>query len=127
MKTYRDVVPQVADEHSRIHTTFIQSGAQTGRLASTDPNLQNVPVRTELGREIRGCFEAAEGLVLTAVDYSQVELRILAFVADEPVLKEVFVNGEDVHTATASQVFEKAPEDLTQIGRASCRERGGQN
>jgi DNA polymerase-1 len=121
LKTYLDVLPQEADENSRIHTTFIQSGAQTGRLASTDPNLQNVPVRTELGREIRGCFEAAEGMVLTAVDYSQVELRILAVVADEPVLKEVFVKGEDVHTATASQVFGKPAGQLTHMDRSKAK------
>ncbi|HWI22525.1 MAG TPA: DNA polymerase I, partial [Baekduia sp.] len=121
LKTYLDVLPQEADEHSRIHTTFIQSGAQTGRLASTDPNLQNVPVRTELGREIRGCFEAAEGKVLTAVDYSQVELRILAHVADEQVLKDVFIAGEDVHTATASQVFGKPASELTPMDRSKAK------
>jgi DNA polymerase-1 len=121
MKTYLDVLPQVADAQSRIHTTFIQSGATTGRLASTDPNLQNVPVRTELGREIRGCFEAAPGNVLTSADYSQVELRVLAFVADEPVLKEIFVRGEDVHTATASQVFGKPPSELTPMDRSKSK------
>ena len=90
-KTYLDVLPQLTDAESRIHTTFLQAGATTGRLASTNPNMQNVPVRTELGREIRGCFEAAPGNVLLSADYSQVELRILAHVADEPVLKEIFV------------------------------------
>ena len=74
--------------------------ARPGRLASTNPNMQNVPVRTELGREIRGCFEAEEPHVLISADYSQVELRVLAHVADEPVLKEIFLRGEDVHTAT---------------------------
>ena len=69
----------------------MQAAATTGRLASTNPNLQNVPVRTELGREIRGCFEAAPGNVLVSADYSQVELRVMAFIADEPVLKEIFV------------------------------------
>ena len=108
VKTYLDVLPQLADADSRIHTTFLQAVATTGRLASTNPNMQNVPVRTELGREIRGCFEAAAGQVLISADYSQVELRILAHVADEPVLKEIFIRGEDVHTATASQVFGQA-------------------
>jgi DNA polymerase-1 len=121
MKTYLDVLPQVADEDSRIHTTFVQAAATTGRLASTNPNLQNVPVRTELGREIRGCFEAAPGNVLISADYSQVELRVMAFIADEPVLKEIFVRGEDVHTATASQVFGKPPEELTPMDRSKSK------
>jgi DNA polymerase-1 len=104
-KTYLDVLPDEVDERSRIHTTFLQAGAQTGRLASTNPNMQNVPIRTPLGREIRGCFEAEQDSVLISADYSQIELRVLAHAADEPVLKEIFVRGEDVHTATASQVF----------------------
>jgi DNA polymerase-1 len=104
-KTYLDVLPEVVDERSRIHTTFLQAGAQTGRLASTNPNMQNVPIRTPLGREIRGCFEAEDGAVLISADYSQIELRVLAHAAEEPVLKEIFVREEDVHTATASQVF----------------------
>ncbi|MDP9399826.1 MAG: DNA polymerase I [Actinomycetota bacterium] len=117
-KTYFSVLPQLVDDASRIHTTFLQAVATTGRLASTNPNMQNVPIRTELGREIRGCFEAAPGHVLLSADYSQVELRVLAHIADEPVLKEVFRRGEDVHTATAAQVFETAPEDLT-VGQRS--------
>jgi DNA polymerase-1 len=104
-KTYLDVLPSEVDERSRIHTTFLQAGAQTGRLASTNPNMQNVPIRTALGREIRGCFEAEDGNVLISADYSQIELRVLANAAEEPVLKEIFLRGEDVHTATASQVF----------------------
>jgi DNA polymerase-1 len=120
-KTYLDVLPQLVDEESRLHTTFLQGGATTGRLASTNPNLQNVPVRTPLGREIRGCFEAAPGHILVSADYSQVELRVLAHVADEPVLKEIFVRGEDVHTATASRVFQKAPEDLTPMDRSKAK------
>ena len=111
-KTYLDVLPEVVDERSRIHTTFLQAGAQTGRLASTDPNMQNVPIRTPLGREIRGCFEAEDRSVLISADYSQIELRVLANAAAEPVLKEIFVRGEDVHTATASQVFQVAPEAI---------------
>jgi DNA polymerase-1 len=121
MKTYLDVLPQLTDAESRIHTTFVQAAATTGRLASINPNLQNVPVRTELGREIRGCFEAAPGNVLVSVDYSQVELRVMAFIADEPVLKEIFVKGEDVHTATASTVFEKPPEELTPMDRSKAK------
>ena len=111
-KTYLDVLPGLVDERSRIHTTFLQAVAQTGRLSSTNPNMQNVPIRTPLGREIRGCFEAAPGHVLISADYSQIELRVLAHVADEPVLKEIFRRGEDVHTATASQVFQVDPADI---------------
>jgi DNA polymerase-1 len=111
-KTYLDVLPGEVDERSRIHTTFLQAGAQTGRLASTNPNMQNVPIRTPLGREIRGCFEAEDGKVLISADYSQIELRVLAHAADEPVLKEIFVREEDVHTATASQVFQVSPEQI---------------
>jgi DNA polymerase I len=112
IKTYLDVLPEQVDERSRIHTTFLQTVAQTGRLSSTNPNMQNVPIRTELGREIRGCFEAEEGNVLISVDYSQIELRVLAHVAQEPVLEEIFERGEDVHTATASQVFGVSPEQI---------------
>jgi DNA polymerase-1 len=111
-KTYLDVLPGMVDAESRLHTTFIQAAATTGRLASTNPNVQNVPVRTPLGREIRACFEAAPGNVLISADYSQVELRVLAHVADEPVLKEIFTRGEDVHTATGAAVFRVAPEEL---------------
>jgi DNA polymerase-1 len=121
MKTYLDVLPQMADAESRIHTTFVQAVATTGRLSSTNPNMQNVPVRTELGREIRGCFDAAPGNVIISADYSQVELRILAHIAQEPVLEEVFTRGEDVHTATASQVFGKAPEELTPMDRSKSK------
>jgi DNA polymerase I len=105
IKTYLDVLPQLVDERSRIHTTFLQAVAQTGRLSSTNPNMQNVPIRTPLGREIRGCFEAEQGAVLISADYSQIELRVLAHAAGEPVLMEIFERGEDVHTATASRVF----------------------
>jgi DNA polymerase-1 len=105
IKTYLDVLPQLVDERSRIHTTFLQAVAQTGRLSSTNPNMQNVPIRTPLGREIRGCFEAGPGAVLISADYSQIELRVLAHAAGEDVLMEIFKRGEDVHTATASRVF----------------------
>jgi DNA polymerase I len=112
IKTYLDVLPEEADASSRIHTTFLQAVAQTGRLSSTNPNMQNVPIRTELGREIRGCFEAAPPGVLISADYSQIELRVLAHVAGDSALAEIFRRGEDVHTATASQVFQVAPEEI---------------
>jgi DNA polymerase-1 len=105
IKTYLDVLPQLVDQRSRIHTTFLQAVAQTGRLSSTNPNMQNVPIRTPLGREIRGCFEAEAGSVLISADYSQIELRVLANAAGEEVLMEIFKRGEDVHSATASRVF----------------------
>jgi DNA polymerase I len=112
IKTYLDVLPELADERSRIHTTFLQAVAQTGRLSSINPNMQNVPVRTPLGREIRGCFEAEAGAVLISADYSQIELRVLAHAAREDALMEIFKRGEDVHTATASRVFGVEPADI---------------
>jgi DNA polymerase I len=111
-KTYLDVLPELVDARGRLHTTFLQAVATTGRLSSTNPNVQNVPVRTPLGREIRGCFEAEEGRLLLSADYSQVELRVLAHIADEPALKEIFSRDEDVHTATASQVFQVEAEAI---------------
>jgi DNA polymerase-1 len=120
-KTYLDVLPELVDERSRIHTTFLQAVAQTGRLSSTNPNMQNVPIRTPLGREIRGCFEADEGEVLISADYSQIELRVLAHVADEPALKEIFLRGEDVHTATAAQVFRVAPDAIDPMMRSKSK------
>jgi DNA polymerase-1 len=112
IKTYLDVLPALVDERSRLHTTFLQAVAQTGRLSSTNPNMQNVPIRTELGREIRGCFEADPGKLLISADYSQIELRVLAHAAGDSALMEIFRRGEDVHTATASQVFQVAPEEI---------------
>ncbi|MDE3070445.1 MAG: DNA polymerase I, partial [Acidobacteriota bacterium] len=121
IKTYLDVLPGLVDADSRLHTTFLQAVAQTGRLSSTNPNLQNVPVRTPLGREIRGCFEAPEGSLLISADYSQIELRVLAQAAGEPALKEIFMAGEDVHTATASQVFGVGPEEVDTAMRAKAK------
>jgi DNA polymerase I len=112
IKTYLDVLPELVDERSRIHTTFLQAVAQTGRLSSTNPNMQNVPIRTPLGREIRGCFEAEPDSVLISADYSQIELRVLAQAAGEQALMEIFARGEDVHTATASRVFGVQPREI---------------
>jgi DNA polymerase-1 len=103
--TYLDAFPELIDDHGRLHTTFNQTAAATGRLSSTNPNLQNIPIRTEQGREIRACFVAEQGCRLISADYSQVELRLLAHIADEPVLKEIFRRGEDVHTATAEAIL----------------------
>jgi DNA polymerase-1 len=103
--TYLDAFPELIGDDGRLHTTFNQTATATGRLSSTDPNLQNIPIRTEQGREIRACFVAAPGNQLVSADYSQVELRLLAHIADEPVLKEIFRRGEDVHTATAEAIL----------------------
>ncbi|MEA2368511.1 MAG: polymerase, partial [Thermoleophilaceae bacterium] len=110
--TYLDALPELVDEGGRLHTTFNQTATTTGRLSSTDPNLQNIPIRTELGREIRACFVAAEGHSLISADYSQVELRVLAHICGEEVLKDIFARGEDVHAATAAEMFGVTPADI---------------
>ncbi|MCT4331653.1 DNA polymerase I [Paracoccus sp. YLB-12] len=104
--TYTDALPTyVHPETGRVHTSYSIAGAQTGRLASTDPNLQNIPVRSEEGRRIREAFVAAPGHRLVSLDYSQIELRILAHVAEIPALKQAFKDGIDIHAMTASQMF----------------------
>ncbi|MGI8659498.1 MAG: DNA polymerase I [Thermoleophilaceae bacterium] len=103
--TYLEAFPALLSGDGRLRTTFNQTATATGRLSSTNPNLQNIPIRTERGREIRACFVAEEGYRLISADYSQVELRLLAHVAGEDVLKEIFRRGEDVHTATAEQIL----------------------
>ncbi|HEV3390185.1 MAG TPA: DNA polymerase, partial [Solirubrobacteraceae bacterium] len=111
-QTYLDALPLLIAEDGRIHTTFNQTAATTGRLSSNNPNLQNIPIRTPLGREIRACFVAEPGNLLVSADYSQVELRLLAHIAGEDALKEIFRKGEDVHTATACRVFGVTPEQI---------------
>ncbi len=104
--TYLDPLPELVDPVTgRLHTTFNQAVVATGRLSSTHPNLQNIPVRSELGREIRRAFIAAEGARILVADYSQIELRVLAHIADEPVLIDAFNRGEDVHRRTAAEVY----------------------
>ncbi|HST39843.1 MAG TPA: DNA polymerase I, partial [Conexibacter sp.] len=119
--TYLAALPEVADAGDRIHTTFSQVVAATGRLSSTNPNLQNIPIRTPLGREIRACFIAEPGNVLISADYSQVELRVLAHIAGEEVLKEIFRRGEDVHTATAASILGVDPEQLDAGSRSKAK------
>jgi len=117
--TYLDSLPELIDPQTgRVHTTFNQTTAATGRLSSTNPNLQNIPIRTELGRPVRACFVADRGARLLSADYSQVELRVLAHVADEEVLKEIFRAGDDVHAATAAEVF-NISRDEVDIGQRS--------
>src|SRR5205807_3542940 len=97
--TYVDALPMLIDPVTkRLHTSFNQTGAATGRLSSSNPNLQNIPIRTALGREIRAAFVPREGWKLMVADYSQIELRLLAHLSEDPLLVEAFRSGEDIHT-----------------------------
>ena len=111
--TYVDSLPLLADAEGRVHTTYSQAVAATGRLSSTDPNLQNIPIRTALGRRIRRAFVAPAGKLLLAADYSQVELRILAHVSGDPGLTAAFAAHEDIHRSTAARVLKLEPADVT--------------
>lgn len=112
--TYTDALQDhINPETGRVHTSYIISGAATGRLASTDPNLQNIPVRSEEGRRIREAFVADEGKLLLSLDYSQIELRILAHMADLPAMKQAFAEGQDIHAATASEMFNVPLDQMT--------------
>jgi DNA polymerase-1 len=119
--TYVDVLPTLLDKDGRVHTHFNQAVARTGRLSSSDPNLQNIPIRTELGRKIRDAFVAADGNVLVSLDYSQIELRILAHVTKDEVLVSAFRNNEDVHRRTASEVFKTPFADVTKDQRTAAK------
>jgi len=108
--TYVDALPKlIHPETGRLHTSMSQTGTATGRLSSSDPNLQNIPIRTELGREIRAAFVAEKGKILLSADYSQIELRVMAHISKDPVLTEAFRNGEDIHARTAQEVFGVGP------------------
>jgi DNA polymerase-1 len=112
--TYTDALQEhINPDTGRVHTSYIQSGASTGRLASTDPNLQNIPVRTEEGRRIREAFVAEAGKVLVSLDYSQIELRILAHIAGIDTLKQAFRDGHDIHAMTASEMFDVPLDEMT--------------
>src|SRR5205807_2816633 len=117
LNTYLGPLPALLGEDGRLHTTFNQAVAATGRLSTSNPNLQAIPIRTELGREIRSAFVAEPGHRLVSADYSQVELRILAHVSGEPRLRDAFERGEDIHTATAAEVLGKDPATLTKDER----------
>jgi len=119
--TYLDALPMLADANGRIHTTFNQVGTATGRLSSTNPNLQNIPIRTAVGREIRAAFIAAPGNKLMSADYSQIELRLMAHFSQDPLLLDAYRTGKDIHTLTAAEVFEVDPATMSKETRARAK------
>jgi len=120
--TYVDALPALIDPRTgRLHTSFNQTGAATGRLSSSNPNLQNIPIRTELGREIRAAFVPREGWKLVVADYSQIELRLLAHMSGDPLLVEAYRNGDDIHTLTAAEVLGIHPLMVTPEARRSAK------
>jgi DNA polymerase-1 len=120
--TYLDSLPGLIDAGTgRIHTTFSQVRAATGRLSSTNPNLQNIPIRSELGRPLRSCFVAEQGSILTSCDYNQVELRVLAHISGDAALREIFASGEDVHSATAAGIIGADPEAVSLGERSKAK------
>ncbi len=122
VNTYLEPLPASVDPGTgRLHTTFNQTVASTGRLSSSNPNLQNIPIRTELGSQIRDCFVAAEGSRLVVADYSQIELRLMAFLAQEPALIDAYRRGEDVHRVTAAAVAGIPVEQVTKTQRERAK------
>jgi DNA polymerase-1 len=119
--TYIDALPLLADADSRVHTTFMAAATATGRLSSVNPNLQNIPIRTELGREIRAAFTSAPGTQLLSADYSQIELRLLAHYSGDPLLVHAYQNNEDIHTLTASEVFGVPAETMDKQTRSRAK------
>lgn len=120
--TYIDALPPLVDpDDGRVHTTYDQTVAATGRLSSTDPNLMNIPIRTDLGKQIRRAFIPEQGNLLLSVDYSQIELRVMAHLSEDPILLEVFKNDEDVHTATAMRIFGIDKRALTTKHRSTAK------
>ncbi len=117
LSTYVEVLPVLADKNGRIHTTYNQAVAATGRLSSTEPNLQNIPIRTELGRKIRRAFLAKPGYVLLSCDYSQIELRLVALLAHDKNMLQAFRDGLDIHTATAAAIWDIKPAEVTKDQR----------
>ena len=121
LSTYIDVIPNLLDENDRLHAKFLQAGTTTGRLASSDPNLQNIPNSSELGRNIRKSFITEKNCKLLAFDYSQIEIRIAAFLANDKKLIDIFKKGEDVHTAVASEVFGVSKEKVDKEMRRKAK------
>ena len=119
--TYLEPLPGMADANGRIHTTFNQLTTATGRLSSSAPNLQNIPVRGDLGRRMRGLFTAAPGMLLASADYSQIELRVLAHFSGDPTLMEAFRLGQDIHSRTAAILFDKPQEEITSGQRRQAK------
>ncbi len=119
--TYLDALPQLADVQGRIHTTFNQVGTATGRLSSTNPNLQNIPTRTAIGREIRAAFIASPGNLLMSADYSQIELRLMAHFSQDPLLLNAYRTDQDIHTLTAAEVFGVDPATMSKETRARAK------
>lgn len=121
LSTYVEVLPLLADAKGRVHTTYNQAVAATGRLSSTDPNLQNIPIKTEAGRRIRRAFIADKGNVLVSCDYSQIELRLAAALSKDPAMTEAFLHGEDIHQATAAKIAGVALKDVTSDQRRTAK------
>jgi DNA polymerase-1 len=121
LSTYIDTIPNLVEQDGRLHTTFIQAGSTTGRMASQNPNLQNIPIKTELGRRIRKAFIADKQFCLAAFDYSQIELRVAAFLSGDKKLIDIFKSGRDVHTEVASQVFKVPAEKVDKEMRRKAK------
>jgi DNA polymerase-1 len=120
--TYLDALPELIDpDTGRLHTTFNQTATATGRLSSTNPNLQNIPIRSDEGRPIRSCFVAPRGHRLLSADYNQIELRILAHIAGEDALREIFARGEDIHAATAAEILGSDPKKVSPGERSKAK------
>lgn len=119
--TYIDTIPQLVDEESRVHPSFSQHGASTGRMSSQNPNIQNIPNRTEIGREIRNAFISEKGYKLMSFDYSQIELRIAAFLSGDKNMIDIFKNNQDIHTEVASRVFNVSAEEVTKTMRSHAK------
>lgn len=121
LSTYVDNIPGMLDEENRLHADFLQAGTTTGRMSSRNPNLQNIPIRTERGRNIRKAFTATSGFEIVSLDYSQIELRVAAFLSDDQKLLNIFKNGEDAHTAVAAEVFDISKEEVTKEMRRQAK------
>ncbi len=121
LSTYIDALPELVDEKGRVHTMLVQNGSTTGRFSSNHPNLQNIPIKTDLGKNIRGAFVAQKGYEIVAADYSQIELRVVALLSGDPKLKGVFARGEDIHSAVAREVFGVEESGLTREMRRQAK------